>query len=284
MRDPALKKRLRLRRAAFCACAFTLAALAVWAFSLRWRGGDGQEPKISPAPGEAAARFGNTFALCSSTKLRIFGESGELLTELDFAAEKPALAASAGALAAWDMGGGSVLVLDAEGNSRRLEAGAPLFDAAVNENALALLSGAETEDCLGCVTLYGAELEKTLAWYAGTAMPVALELAPDGESFFVLCLAEEGAQLRCIAAADGAELWRYESPAPLFDLAVLGGEAVCAVGTEKTVVLDLSGAELQTWEHASELSAWELSDNAAVLRFGETRVVLDAGGAEVYNE
>ena len=108
MRDPALKKRLRLRRAAFCACAFTLAALAVWAFSLRWRGGDGQEPKISPAPGEAAARFGNTFALCSSTKLRIFGESGELLTELDFAAEKPALAASAGALAAWDMGGGSV--------------------------------------------------------------------------------------------------------------------------------------------------------------------------------
>ena len=48
---------------------------------------------------------------------------------------------------------------------------------------------AETEDCLGCVTLYGAELEKTLAWYAGTAMPVALELAPDGESFFVLCLA-----------------------------------------------------------------------------------------------
>ena len=95
--------------------------------------------------------------------------------------------------------------------------------------------------------------------------------------------ARPGARLP-LAAADGAELWRYESPAPLFDLAVLGGEAVCAVGTEKTVVLDLSGAELQTWEHASELSAWEFSDNAAVLRFGETRVVLDAGGAEVYNE
>lgn len=240
MKHPAGTRHLTARRAALAALILAIAAAAAAAFSLRWRGDEGGSLTFESAAGEVFALFGNSFAVCSSTQLQVFDESGRNTLTRAVSAENPGLAASDAALAVWSAGGDALLVLDAEGSASELAAEGAVYAVSANGSGMLAVTTA-CEGYRGLVTVYDAALRPVYRWYAATAWPMAAALSPDGGTLAVLAASEEGGQLRLFSLAGEEELARFVSPGEVFfDLGWVDG-GLCLVSERRAVFLDAAG-------------------------------------------
>lgn len=288
MKHPAGTIHLAVRRAVIAALILAIAAAAAAAFSLRWRGDEGDALTFESSAGEVFAVFGNSFAVCSSTQLQVFDENGRNTLTRELSGENPGLAASDAALAVWSAGEEGLLVLDAEGNASELAAEGAVYAVSANESGMLAVTTA-CEGYRGLVTVYDAALRPVYRWYAATAWPIAAALSPDGGSLAVLAASEEGGQLRLFSLAGEDELARFTAPGEVFfDLGWVDG-GLCLVSDSRAVFLDAAGAVAGEYPFGfGRLTDYALGGECAVLAItegGGTRLVsLGGSGVELGSE
>ena len=196
------------------------------------------------------AAAGDGLAVACSSSVQLLNAQGETVFKQVVSYESPAVFASAKGALFCDLGGTHSVLADFDGESRSPAPGGEILTAAMNENGWFCLVTAEA-GYKALVSVYNSACEKQYEWWSGSGYVLRAAVSPDNRSLAVLCAERDCTKLHFFALNSETERANAViADELLFDLAYVGGDAVCAVG--ETGLWFFTDAGKQTGEYPLE--------------------------------
>ncbi|WP_295744752.1 DUF5711 family protein [uncultured Oscillibacter sp.] len=186
------------------------------------------------SPGNRFAVLGDQLVVLSENSLRLLNRDGGVTWSAQVKMSAPALSQGGGRVAAYDIGGRSLYVLDERGEVFHLETeeDEPIISATLNGKGM-LAVAAERRNAKGAVYAYGADMTRIFDLTSGERFVAEARISDDGNTLAAVRLGQE----------DGV----FISSVVLYDLREAG---------EKTPIADYSipnGLVLSTGEQRGRL-------------------------------
>ena len=235
----------RLRQTLLVAAA-VLAAL-VFVVALVRRGVAGGAGAASETPflldnsaGQVYAVSDGRLAVAANSGVQLFDADGNTVLHEIVSLSEPGITAGDRRVAAFDIGGTTLLVADFDGNVARVEPAGAIISARMNADG-ELAVATEAAGYKGMVTVYDEKLTAIYQWYSGTGYVMNAALS-DAGTLAVLCADADGASVHLFSLDSEGERGVFQADEELFaDLCWLDGGHVAALSQTRLVLLDDRG-------------------------------------------
>ena len=214
-----------------------------------FRPGQDEDNVIETTPyaldSSASQRFGvmddGRLAVASGGGLQIFDDDGSLLAREAMTLLQPALDTCGNWAVAYDIGGTTLVTMNAEGeHASREEAGAILSVSVTGDGWLAVAR--EAQGYRGMVTVYDQKGGTIYEWYSGEDYVIGAALS-DRHTLAVLCAGSQGSRIHVFAMNSETERGCFTAPELMLDFFWTDSGRLAALSETRAVFLDDDAAQ-----------------------------------------
>lgn len=160
--------------------------------------------------GTAFAGIDGGLAAASTSCVQVVDNDGSIALSVNVVMSKPVISSGGAAAVAYDAGGNSVLVVNAEGLLYKLTSDQTVISASVNDDGwLALCTEDSGYD--GRVIVYDASGNEAYKWYSGSGYVVSAAVSPNDKNLAAASITTTGSSVTFMSLSSTDETAKYEA-------------------------------------------------------------------------
>jgi len=276
-----------------------LAAAAVLIFVLALlrdypgTGGVAGDFSFEPHTSNVYAAFKGGLVVVSAADATVYGPDGRQIRREHFAADSPAISAGENAVAAYDIGGASLIVFDEDELLFSYRSDRQLIDASVNERSWVAVCETSGE-YKGVVTVFDESGRSLYKWYSAQGYVLAASISPNGKYLAVVTLQQKQEVFRSVVSVfalsseDVRAEYQLEDDV-IIDIGFIKNDLIACVSESSLVYLDAEAREKAVYDYDGfSLHNYIIGPDYTVLSLSRTNsglngriVTVDLSGREM---